>query len=421
MRGMKVKLSILTLLLCCALPLLADDAQEAVPATETAATETVETTAPQAAATQDPQTPTTPPASETERGSDEIPQEPPTTEEIAGKVESMGEAFTEMRNTVENLNRMRFSGYIQAQYVNDERSTNELNSPTATRNLDQFSVRRARVKFTYQFSPTSRFVLQPDITSSGVTLKDGYVEFTEPWTTWKHTLTAGQFNWPFGFEIMYSSSSREVPERSRVVRTLFPGERDRGVMLSGLGLGERLSYRVAVVNGTGTSQSFDFNKRKDVVARLGYSFGAFDVGASAYRGSDLVTTSTNARGREFDKERYGVDFQWATPVPGLGLRGEYITGRQAPSSGTARTESHDVDGWYLYAVQNLGTRHQFVVRLDEYDADSDVDNNAIRTVNPVYIFHWDANSKVMASYEFIKTQRNDPDDNVFTLRYQYSF
>src|SRR5688572_31882283 len=170
-----------------------------------------------------------------------------------------------MRNSLENLSRMRLSGYLQAQYVNDERSTNELTSPTATRNLDQFSVRRARVKFTYQFSPTSRFVLQPDITSSGVALKDGYVELTEPWTSWKNTLTAGQFNWPFGFEIMYSSSAREMPERSRVIRTLFPGERDRGVMLSGLGMQERFRYQVAVVNGTGTTRSDDLNKRKDVL------------------------------------------------------------------------------------------------------------------------------------------------------------
>jgi hypothetical protein len=355
-----------------------------------------------------------------EPNSDEVKPEP-TPQELSDKLESFGEAFTEMRNSLENLNRMRLSGYIQAQYLNDERSTNELSGPTATRNLDQFSVRRARVKFTYQFHPTSRFVLQPDITSSGVTLKDGYVEFTEPWTTWKHTLTAGQFNWPFGFEIMYSSSAREVPERSRVVRTLFPGERDRGVMLSGLGLGDRLSYRVAVVNGTGTSQSFDFNKRKDLVGRLGYSFGVVDVGASVYRGSDLVATSTNAKGIEFDKERQGIDVQWVTPVPGLGLRGEYITGRQAPSSGTSRSESQDVDGWYFYAIQNIGTRHQVVVRADQYDPDTDIDDNAVRTINPTYIFHWDANSKVMASYEFIKTQANDPDDNVFTLRYQYSF
>jgi hypothetical protein len=346
---------------------------------------------------------------------------PPTVEEVDDKVKSFGEAFTEMRNSLELLNRMKFSGYLQGQYVNDERSRNELGGSTGTRNFDQFSVRRARVKFTYQFMPTARFVLQPDVSSSGVTLKDGYVEFTEPWTTWKNTLTAGQFNWPFGFEIMYSSSAREMPERSRVVRTLFPGERDRGVMVSGLGLGERLRYQVAVVNGTGTGRTDDVNKRKDIVGRLGYSFGPLDVGGSIYRGSDLVATSTQAAGLEFDKDRIGVDFQWATPVPGLGVRGEYIRGKQAPAAGTTRTQSHDVDGWYFYAIQNLGTRHQFVIRADDYDADTDVDNNAVRTLGGSYIFHWDANSKVMFAYEKPEHEINDPADNVFTLRYQYSF
>jgi hypothetical protein len=372
---------------------------------------------------QEPQ-PEPPSATVAEPGSDEIPEGTPTTptvEEVDEKVKSFGEAFTEMRNSLDVLNRMKFSGYLQGQYVNDERSRNELGGSTGTRNFDQFSVRRARVKFTYQFMPTARFVLQPDVSSSGVTLKDGYVEFTEPWTSWKNTLTAGQFNWPFGFEIMYSSSAREMPERSRVVRTLFPGERDRGVMVSGLGLGERLRYQVAVVNGTGTGRTDDVNKRKDIVGRLGYSFGPLDVGGSIYRGSDLVATSTQAAGLEFDKDRIGVDFQWATPVPGLGVRGEYIRGRQAPAAGTTRTESHDVDGWYFYAIQNIGTRHQFVIRADDYDADTDVDNNAVRTLGGSYIFHWDANSKVMVAYEKPENEINDPADNVFTLRYQYSF
>jgi hypothetical protein len=390
----------------------ADDAKITNAAIEQAATDV---TAQEATAAQEVPAQQEPTSTETQQAT-------PTTEELASKLDSFGEAFTEMRNQLEALNRLRVAGYIQAQYLNDERSLNELSSPTATRNLDQFSIRRARLKFTYQFSSTSRFVLQPDITSSGVVLKDGYVEFTEPWTTWKHTLTAGQFNWPFGFEIMYSSSSREVPERSRVVRTLFPGERDRGVMLSGLGLNDRLSYRIAIVNGTGTAQSFDFNKRKDLVGRLGWSFGAVDVGASIYRGSDLVNTAANSKGIEFDKERQGIDVQWVTPIPGLGLRGEYITGKQAPAAGTTRSVSQDVDGWYFYAIQNVGTKHQLVVRADQYDPDTDIANNAVRTINPSYIFHWDANSKVMASYEFIEAQgTNDPDDNVFTLRYQYSF
>ena len=316
------------------------------------------------------------------------------------------------------LDRLKISGYVQAQFVDDERSRDELTG-SGSRNLDQFTVRRGRMKLTYQAAPTSKLVVAPDFSSSGVTLKDAWIELTEPWTGWKHTLTAGQFTWPFGFELLYSSGSREVPERSRVVRALFSGERDRGVMLSGRR--HAFDYRVAIVNGTGTSSSSDLNQQKDVVARLGYNLGALGVGASAYQGEDLVATASQPTGVNFEKERVGVDFQWTTPVPGLGIRGEYITGKQAPPAGTARTASHDVDGWYVYAIQKVGTRHQFVLRLDEYDPDRDVNGNAIRTINPAYIFHWDKHSKVMASYEMVEHEANDPDDNVFTLRYQFAF
>ena len=341
-------------------------------------------------------------------------------EELAGKLESLGEAMTEVRNSVEVLNRMKMTGYVLAQYVNDQSSLNEVNG-AGTRNKDQFSVREARVKFTYQLGPTSRFVLQPEVASSGVSLKDGYVEFTEPWTSWHHTLTAGQFNWPFGFEIAYSSSFRELPERSRVIRTLFPAERDRGIQLSGAGFAEKLKYEVAMVNGTGTAQAFDTNKRKDFVGHARYSLGPLDLGASLYRGTELVATNANAKGIEFSKDRTGIDFQWITPVQGLGLRGEYIRGTQPPSPGTTPTKSPDVDGWYLYAIQSIGTHHQVAVRVDEYDPNTDAHDDATRTLGVSYIFHWDANSKMMFAYEHPQTQANDPTDNIFTARYAFVF
>lgn len=350
-------------------------------------------------------------AAQEEPASDE-----PSTEEVEGRLDSFGEAFTELKNVVDVLNRMKFSGYLQAQYVSDETSVNALTNATTTRNRDQFSVRRGRIKFTYQVAPTARMVLQPDVTSSGVTLKDGYVELTEPWTSWKNTLTAGQFNWPFGFEIMYSSSSREMPERSRVVRTLFPGERDRGAMFTGRGFGEKLGYWAAIVNGTGTTQSFDFNKRKDFVGRVQYALGPLDLGGSVYRGRDLVATSSRPTGVEFDKERQGVDFQLVTPIPGLGARGEYITGKERGA---------DVEGWYAYLIQNLGTRHQFVVRADDYDPNSDLSNSSatrsVLTLGGSYIFHWDGNSKMMLAYEHPETEDVEVDDDVVTVRYQYAF
>jgi hypothetical protein len=340
--------------------------------------------------------------------------------QVAEKLKTLGEDVSTLRKNLEVLRRLRVSGYIQPQFVEDQSSVDEL-AGTSTRNRDQFSVRRARVKFTYQVLPTSRFVVQPDISSSGVSLKDGYLELTEPWTSWKHTLTAGQFTWPFGFELLQSSSAREMPERSRAVQTLFPGVRDRGVMLSGLGLQERFRYQLAVVNGTGTNQSFDANSRKDLVGRASWRFGQLNAGASIYRGHDLVATDINPRGVEFDKQRQALDLQWTTPVSGLALRGEYITGKQPPPSGSSLARTRDVVGWYLYAVQNIGSRHQFTLRADQYDPDTDVAGNAIQTLGGSYGFQWDSNSRVMFAYEVPRNQVNDPDDDVLTIRYQFSF
>lgn len=349
----------------------------------------------------------------------------PTTEELAGRIESITEAFTETRNTVEALNRLRITGYVQAQYVQSDASRDQLTGPTASQNLDTFSVRRGRLSFQYTFAPTGRLVIQPDLSSSGVALRDAYLEISEPWTQWRNTLTAGQFKWPFGFEVRQSSRDREMPERTLVIRTLFPGERDRGVMLSGNGFAERFNYRVGIFNGNGTAQNADLNEGKDIVGRVGMSLGAFDFGVSGYRGTDLIalgTTGTPLPQGEFDKERYGLDVQWVTPVPGLGVRGEYIKGTQPPSSPASPTaRAADVDGWYVYAIQNLGTRHQFVLRADEYDPNTDAAGNATRTLGGSYIFHWDANVKVMFAYEMPERESADPDDDVFTLRFQYAF
>jgi hypothetical protein len=341
----------------------------------------------------------------------------PTLEELAEKLAALEEAQRKQTSRSDALSRLRISGYIQPQYVHDESSIDEL-SGTSTGNRDQFSVRRGRVKFTYQATPTSRFVLQPDVSSSGVSLKDGYLDLIEPWTSWKHTLTAGQFIWPFGFELQNSSSSREMPERARAIRTLFAGERDRGVMLSGASRGFR--YQIAVVNGTAT-QSFDPNKRKDVVGRVGYTIPPLTIGASVYRGAELVATRDAPAGVEFARTRTGLDFEWRTPIEGLAVRGEYVTGRQAPAPGTTRSQTQDAGGWLLYLTHRAGKRHQFALRLDEFDPDTDLRGNAVRTLGGSYIFQWDPHSRVMFAYEQPKQQTSDPKDDVFTLRYQFSF
>ncbi len=91
-------------------------------------------------------------------------------------------------------------------------------------------IRRGRVKFAYE-GKLSQFVLQIDATEKGVALKDAYINFKDPWLQ-MFTLQAGVFDRPFGFEVHYSSSMRESPERARITQTLFPQERDLGAMLT---------------------------------------------------------------------------------------------------------------------------------------------------------------------------------------------
>lgn len=328
-------------------------------------------------------------------------------------VPSESDPAAEVKKVVDALKKLKISGYIQAQYVNDERSQDVLNTPSSTRNLDQFSIRRARVKFVYKAAPFARFTFQPEVTSSGTSLKDAFVELTEQRTPWKNTLTAGQFNWPFGFEIAYSSSDRELPERTRVVRALFPGERDRGVMVSGAAPSGLFNYRVAIVNGSGTTQSFDFNSDKDLVARLGTSIGPLALGVSGYEGTDLASVTGTPTGVEFDKTRQGFDFQLDVPfVQGLGLRGEYIQGEERGA---------DVAGWYAYVIQNFGARNQVAIRADSYDPNRDRGDNATFTLGGAYIFHFDKHAKLMLAYERPELEENDIDDNVATARLQYKF
>ena len=322
--------------------------------------------------------------------------------------------------SAQSLEDLDVSGYVQAQFVSDERSQDELTG-SGSKNRDQFSIRRGRLTAAYQVTDAVRVVAQTDLSSSGVSLKDLYVELTEPWTGWKNTLRAGQFIWPFGFELQYSASAREMPEQSRVVRTLFPDERDRGVMLSGRAAGENLRYQLAVVNGTGVEYSGDLNQEKDVVGHVAYARGGVGLGASAYRGESLVATAANQAGVDFEKQRHGVDVQWTTPLPGFTVRAEYIAGKEPPAPNTIRSESHDVTGWYAYALQRLGKRHQLVARLDEYDPDTDIAGNAVRTLAAGYVFDFDKHSRVMLAYEMPRTEEGDIDDDVLTVRYQLKF
>ena len=77
---------------------------------------------------------------------------------LQGKLESLEEQYTETKNDVLSMKRLKLSGYIQGRYTHNESSV-----ATRLASREGFGVRRGRLKATYDV-PWSKLVLQIDAT-----------------------------------------------------------------------------------------------------------------------------------------------------------------------------------------------------------------------------------------------------------------
>jgi len=336
-----------------------------------------------------------------------------------------------------------------------------------------------------KFTKTVGSSTKPALTSGGVSVKDAYLRFAEPWLK-SIAIKAGIFDRPFGFEIGYSSSSRESPERSRMFQTLFPNERDLGVALEYSGA-DKLPLAARIPNlkvgaFTGNGINIETDSKRDIIGRLGASIPitpinmAVDLGVSGYAGAlqmlndTLMTVTTkkasdtvmtierNASFKKFDfvnRRYYGGDMQLYLDIPvigGLSLRGEYIQGQQpgqsdnvvSPKSNLTSSKPvylRNFNGFYVMWVQNLWKYDQFVLKYDKFDPNTEVEGDKITSATELaygtlglgLIHNWDENIKLMAYYEIPRNEtskhlptkdtfyRKDLADNVFTFRIQYKF
>jgi len=233
---------------------------------------------------------------------------------------------------------------------------------------NRFSVRRRRAKFAYD-NNFSLYVLQFDVTEKDMAIKDAYIAFTELLLK-SFTLTTGVFNRPFGYEIAYSSSSRESPERARFTQALFNGERDGGVKLTfqppKTSAYNFIKIDAGLFNGVSPT-AVDFDKYKDFIGQINLTKVLFNgklkasVGAFYYTGSwraetdntykmGTVTDTVSGaavscfvqdksykKGDKLKREYMGMDAQLDIDNPfGINsIRGEFVTGTQPVTSGSS--------------------------------------------------------------------------------------
>jgi phosphate-selective porin len=368
-------------------------------------------------------------------------------ETLTGKINALDERVALNESDLGKLTKIKVSGYIQAQFENYESGLLKTNDPKNT-----FYVRRARVKFTYEAADGLKFVLQPDFSTGNLSLKDAYAVASLPKLK-SLSLWAGQFNRP-NYEVEYSSSQREVLERSRVIKTIYPGEREVGAKLEFNPVKVPLKMQLALLNGnfTGTQQK-DVDTRKDMMARAVYSFSfpgaglGIDIGAHGYYGglmskikyvSDfegkMDSTASNT-GSYLDKKWVGGEIQvFFDVLGGMAIKGEYIAGKNA-FAGTSKTDPYKTRqfaGYYAYFIKNIGKKNQFVARYDYFDPNTKLSGDAAKkdiyykTLTLAWQYYLNDNIRFSLNYEMPKNETNstytkDIKDNVFGLRMQAKF
>lgn len=362
---------------------------------------------------------------------------------------------------------LKFSGYVQTQWT-----WNHADVPTGDQN--DFSIRRGRLKAAYT-SVYGEAVIQIDATEDDVKVKDVFLKLKAPNVEWV-ALRGGIFNRPFGYEISYSSSRRESPERSRIFQTLFPKERDLGAELIFKGPAntklQPLTLNIGLFSGNG-GQAKETDSRKDFIGHLSYTKKqnnlTYGFGASLYAGGVRLAGEDGQKAYKFanrafvedtklkpgdyaKRQYYGVDGQIGlNSVLGVtSLHGEYLWGTQPGAVGDSKSPTGAItsdiyvrkfSGYYLQFVQDIATsKHSLVLKYDAYDPNTKVSKNECQTKGDIaystfgigWLFRANQNLRIMCYYDINSNEKVNNDvvdakynknlkDDVFTLRLQYKF
>jgi hypothetical protein len=313
------------------------------------------------------------------------------------------------------------TGYLQTQYqrAQSEGILSYSGGDFSENSKDRFMIRRGRLKID-RVDKYSNIVFQLDATQNGVALMDAFIQLHHP-DAKDFQFTAGLFNRPFGYSIVYSSGYRDFPERARVFQTIMPRERDLGAMVSFDPQNKALSFLtadLAIINGSGYS-SRDYDSRKDIVGNLGFKFDSLankklhiGFGGSFYKGSVrndtesyytntaggfVQNTNPNYVGYNAKRDYFGgnLQLQYDSNLGSTSFKAEYVGGTQpgvAKSDkipGTLASQSfstqpatdlylREFSGYYLWLSHQIAkSRFTALLAYDSYDPNTNVKEREI--------------------------------------------
>jgi len=247
-------------------------------------------------------------------------------------------------------------------------------------------------------------------------VNDAFVEY---YPSERVSVRVGQFIKPFGFDIQQSSAERESPERGIFAGYFFPGQRDRGVMLTA-GLTDGVQLFLAAFNG---NRFFaDSNRPINYNARLRKVFDRLPLaaGVSAQIGQQLLPDGVTGSD---DENLVGADVQWVWRR--LGVRAEFVTGSRPstlldlePEFAPAFRPGAQSSGGTVFSSLRLTSTDQIYGRFDQFNGDPVYDYD-VRAFNVGYLRRVGAHSRIGIDYQF--KNRVTANDDSLNSRLQVSW
>jgi hypothetical protein len=375
--------------------------------------------------------------------------------------------------------------YLQSQYESHQDSQDQLAQGGALLNKNRFLIRRGRVSLLGEWEYAAVALELDANTTSGpqVDLRKAEASLQYRPDRSKPPIvmaTLGQFDTPFGYELVESPRTRPFMERSTASQAFWPGEPDLGVRLAGAL--EFFRWTISALNGEPLGEKSPFtlqdpNNAKDVVFRFGFDSNPREDlhlagGVSALRGrgfspgtdatkSGLQWQDLNNDGvietieltpipagiaqpaQNFDRWAVGADLrgQYESPIGVTKLYAEFMLGSNMDRNQyfadpiQAKTDQREF-GYYIGFVQDIGPYGFVGFRWDYYDPNSNLFDKrqgllipyseAIKTASPLIGVQLPERAKLLFQYDVVRnalarTALGVPTDlkaNVWTVRLQ---
>jgi hypothetical protein len=237
-----------------------------------------------------------------------------------------------------------FSGYLQGQYETHQDSEDQLLQGGTLENKDRFSIRRARVSAIGDWEYAALALEIDANTTNGpqVDLRKAEASLQYRPDRKKPPMimaTLGQFDTPFGYELVESPRTRWFMERSVLSRSFWPGEPDLGLRLAGaLGF---FRWTIASINGNPLGESSPYALQDPLAAKD----AVFRFGVDTSPRQDLHIaggiSATRGKGFHAGTDATSSSLQWVD-INGTGM--VQLIDLQ-PIIGRAATPSQSFDRW----------------------------------------------------------------------------